>query len=149
MKAWRQELGLPEQPLGAAIDLDACLQAVGHQTVEIGDLCVAAPELVVERQDLDDEAGTKSEGRGSAAGNRGRGSACQEDFAFERTRSIGGANGSRSCRPSVEAPRGVTSSNRPPGTERLSNVRCSASAAPDVGTITATSKRGRSRRKWR
>ena len=79
-----QELGLSEQPLGAAIDLDACLEAVGHQAVEIGDLFVAAPELVVERQDLDDEAGTKFEGRGSAAGNCGRGRACQEDFAFER-----------------------------------------------------------------
>ena len=68
----REKLRLPEEPLGAAIDLDACLEAVGHQPVEIGDRAVAAAQLVVERQNLDDEAGPEAEGRGCSAVARRR-----------------------------------------------------------------------------
>ena len=61
-----QEPGQPQQPLGAAIDLRARLEARGHQPLERRDGLVAPPELVVEGQDLDDEPGTQAERRGSS-----------------------------------------------------------------------------------
>ena len=58
-----EKLRLPEQPLGAAVDLGARLQAVGHQPIEVGDRAIAPAQLVVEREDLDDETGAEPEGR--------------------------------------------------------------------------------------
>ena len=92
-----EKLGLPEEPLGAAVDLDARLQAVDHQPIEVVHRAVAPAQLVVERQDLDDEARPEPEGRGRAAGAGRRSGAREEHLALE-----GGEHGRRRRQPLVQ-----------------------------------------------
>ena len=77
-----QELGLTEQPFGAAVDLGARRQPSGGEAIEVVQRLLAPPQLVVEVQHLDDESGTEPErwfgaGRGGVAGG-----AAKQDLAF-------------------------------------------------------------------
>ena len=59
-----EKAGLPEEPLGAAIDLGTPLQTLDHQPLKVVHRAVTAAQLIVERQDLDDESWPQAEGRG-------------------------------------------------------------------------------------
>src|SRR5687767_7731495 len=79
-----EELGLPQQPFGAAVDLGARGQASRGETLEIVQRLLAAAQLVIEIQHLDDEAGTKAEGGLGASRRRVARCAPQQDFTLRR-----------------------------------------------------------------
>ncbi len=86
-----QEAGLPKHPLGAAIDLGYGLQASEHVALEILDCAPAPPELVVERQYLQDEPRAQAKWRRRARLAGVTRCAADQHFAFELEES-GGAS---------------------------------------------------------
>ena len=93
----REELGLAKEAFGAAVDLHARLEAVGHQAVEIGHRAVTPPQLVVERQHLDDQSRPETKWCGCAAVAGRRRGAGEEHFPLER-----GEHGRRRSEPCVQ-----------------------------------------------
>ena len=80
----RHESRLPIQPLGAAIDVDAALQTLRHEPIEVRDRSTSPAKLVVEREDLDDEPWPHPERRRISAGRSRIGRPGQEHLALER-----------------------------------------------------------------
>ena len=78
-----EKVGLAEHAFGAAIRVRRRLQAAGHQPLEILDRFPTAAEVVVEREDLDDQPGTQPERRRYAGLAGEAGGATDEDLALE------------------------------------------------------------------
>jgi hypothetical protein len=75
---------LTQQPLGAAIGVGDSRQFSGEQAMEIVDGRQIAAKLVVEPEDLHDQAGAQLEGGRRTCRSRGFGCQTQEDLALER-----------------------------------------------------------------
>ena len=78
-----EEAGLPEHALGAAIAVGGRLEASDHEAIEILHRPAAASQLVVERQDLDDQSGAQAERRRRARFAGSAGGAADEHLALE------------------------------------------------------------------
>src|SRR6476469_8346214 len=82
-KCGPEEACLPKHPLGAAIGLRYGLQASDHVALEILDCAPAPPELVVERQYLEDESRAQAKWRRRAGLAGVTRCAADQHFALE------------------------------------------------------------------
>ena len=75
-------MGQAQQALGAAIDVGARLEPLDHEPFELSDRPVPPPQLVVQRENLDDQSRAQAERRRRAAAARDERRAAEDHFTL-------------------------------------------------------------------